>query len=151
MTPANIAGNWTLSTISSKSSAQTTITSTVAQNGPSISGSVNIAGSACAKTGSFLGAITGDSLAASLVENEPDSTQQSVSLVGTVSPDGISASGTYAAPQGGCTNGDVGTWTGTMLNSVSNPNGTPAGTYPITVNATSGSATITTTVTLIVM
>src|SRR2546428_5067388 len=34
-------------------------------------------------------------------------------LTGTVATDGNSASGSYSAPAGGCTNGDTGTWTGT--------------------------------------
>jgi hypothetical protein len=149
LTPANVAGNWTISTTSSEFQVQSTLTGTVAENGPSISGSMNISGSPCAQTGTVFGAITGNAIMASLVENEPNSIQQTISLVGTVSSNGNSASGTYIAASGGCTNGDKGTWTGTSAQSGST--GTPAGTYTLTVNATSGSAVIATTVTLVVM
>lgn len=151
--PSNIAGNWTFSTKSSVYPLQTTIAGAVAQSGANFSGSLNISGTTCdpAGTGSVSGTMTGSSMTASLVENEADNNSQTISLNGTVSPDGNSASGSYAAAQGGCTNGDTGTWAGTRAASVGNPNGTPAGTYSVTVNATSGSDVITTTVTLIVM
>ncbi len=148
MAPVNIAGNWTFSTTSSDYPVQTAVTGTVTQSGPIFSGSMNISGTPCALTGSLSGTMTGDAISAFLAENEVDNTQ-TISLTGTVSSDGNSASGSYSAPAGGCTNGDAGTWSGTR--SVSNANATPAGTYQITVSATSGNATINTTVTLTVM
>jgi hypothetical protein len=145
-TPINIGGNWSFSTTSSKFVGQTTISGTIAQNGSNITGSLNISGSPCAQAGSFAGTLNGNSISASLNENG-----QTVTLAGTVSADGNSASGNYTAPAGGCTNGDLGTWAGTKSGTVSNPNGTPAGTYPITVTATSGSGSLSTIVSLTVM
>jgi hypothetical protein len=144
-TPINIGGNWSFSTTSSKFVGQTTISGTIAQNGSNITGSLNISGSPCAQAGSFAGTLNGNSISASLNENG-----QTVTLAGTVSADGNSASGNYTAPAGGCTNGDLGTWAGTKSGTVSNPNGTPAGTYPITVTATSGSGSLSTIVSLTV-
>jgi hypothetical protein len=145
-TPINIAGNWTILSASSKSVAQRTFTGPVGQNGSSISGSLSISGSPCAQTGTLTGAVNASSITASLMENG-----QPVSLAGTVSSDGNSASGSYSAAVGGCTNGDVGTWSGTRSGTGSNPNGTPAGIYTITITATSSTVSHFTSVTLTVM
>jgi hypothetical protein len=145
-TPINIAGNWTILSTSTKFVAQRTFAGPVGQNGSSISGSLSISGSPCAQTGTLTGTMNASSLAASLVENG-----QPVSLAGTVSTDGNSASGSYTAAVGGCTNGDAGTWSGTRSATGSNPGGTPAGTYTITVTGTSGTVSHSTSVTLTVM
>jgi hypothetical protein len=145
-TPINIAGNWTILSASSKSVAQRTFTGPVGQNGSSISGSLSISGSPCAQTGILTGAVNASSITASLMENG-----QPVSLAGTVSSDGNSASGSYSAAVGGCTNGDVGTWSGTRSGTGNNPNGTPAGIYTITITATSSTISHSTSVTLTVM
>jgi hypothetical protein len=144
--PINIAGNWTFSSTSSRFVAQRTFTGPIVQNGSSISGTLSISGSPCAQTGTLIGAVNASSITASLMENG-----QPVSLIGTVSSDGNSASGSYSAVAGGCTNGDAGTWTGTRSATGSNPNGTPAGTYTITVTGTSGTVSHSTSVTLTVM
>jgi hypothetical protein len=149
-TPVNIAGNWTFSSMSSKFVAQRTFTGTVVQTGSNISGSLNISGSPCAQTGNLTGTLNANSITASLNEND-----QAISLSGTVSSDGNSASGTYSAPVGGCTNGDAGTWSGTRSGTGSgtggNPNGTPAGIYTIQVIAISGGVSHSATVTLTVV
>jgi hypothetical protein len=109
----NIAGNWTFTATSSKFGGQVNAIGTIAQNGSTITGSLALSGSACASAGSFSGTISGNSLTISLNENG-----QTVTFTGTVS--GSSASGSYSAPAGGCTNGDMGTWAGTET---SNPAG----------------------------
>jgi hypothetical protein len=142
----NMAGNWSISTTSAKFGIQRSLTGTIAQNGSTIFGSLNISGSPCAQVGSLSGSLNANMITASLIMNG-----QSVTLTGTVTADANSASGSYSAPVGGCTNGETGTWFGTRAGVVGNPNGTPAGTYPITLNATSGGVSHSTNITLTVM
>jgi hypothetical protein len=142
----NIAGSWSFATTSSKSSIQTTITGTIAQNGSSISGSLNILGSPCASAASLSGSVDATAVTASLIESA-----QTVTLAGTVAADANTASGTYSTPTGGCLNGDTGSWTGSKAAVVTNPNGTPSGTYPIIVTATSAGLSHSTSVMLRVM
>jgi hypothetical protein len=144
--PANIAGGWSISTTSSKFPAQTTIAGTIAQNGSNISGSLDVSGSSCAKAAILSGSLNANAISASLTENG-----QIVALTGNVSPDANSASGSYTAESGGCTNGDAGTWTASRTAVVSNPNGTPAGAYPLGVIATSGGVSHRASITLTVM
>jgi trimeric autotransporter adhesin len=142
----NIAGSWSFATTSSKFSTQTTITGTIAQSGSAISGPLNIQGSPCAEAASLSGSVDGADVTASIVESG-----QAVTLTGTVAPDANTASGTYSTPAGGCLNGDTGKWTGSRAAPVTNPNGTPSGSYPIKVTATSGGLSHSTTVMLTVM
>jgi 6-phosphogluconolactonase (cycloisomerase 2 family) len=146
-TPISIAGDWTFSAMSSRSGAQSTFTAAIGQTGSNISGSWNTPGSPCGQAVNLAGTLNANSISASLSENG-----LAISVSGTVSPEGNSASGNYSAPSGGCTKGDAGTWSGTRPGIMSNPaTGTPAGTYSITVTATSGTVVHTTTVTLTVM
>src|SRR4029077_14802187 len=106
-TPTNIAGNWNISTTSTKFLNQTALSGAIVQNGSNISGSLNISGSPCALVGGVTGTVNARSITASLNEDG-----QLLILAGIVSADGNSASGIYTAPAGGCTNGDAGTWSG---------------------------------------
>ena len=106
--PINMAGNWQVSATSSKFGTQSRGSGTLAQSGSNISGSLSLTGTPCATSASVSGTLNGQSLNLSLNENG-----QIVTLTGTVAADGNSASGSYSAPAGGCTNGDTGTWTGT--------------------------------------
>jgi hypothetical protein len=111
----NIAGNWQLTATSSKFGDQYEASGTFAQNGSQLSGSLDITGDPCASVAAFSGTLQGDPLNVMLDENT-----QEVTYMGTVTSDGNSASGSYTAPAGGCTNGDTGTWAGTRTSGGSN-------------------------------
>jgi hypothetical protein len=102
-----MAGNWFFSVQSSSDGGQGTFSGTIIQNGPNISASWNTPGNSCAKTVALEGTLNANSITASLNGNG-----QIVSVTGTISTDGNSASGSYSVP-GGCANADTGTWSGT--------------------------------------
>jgi hypothetical protein len=108
--PVNMAGNWQFTGNSITFGYVFNATGQVNQTGSSISGTLSLSGSPCAQTADFSGTINGSSL--SVTANESG---QNVSFTGTVSADGNSLSGKYAAPPGGCTNGDAGTWSGSRV------------------------------------
>jgi len=105
--PAGFGGNWIFTAQSSLYGFQSGASGLVTQNGNSISGQLSVSGTPCAISAAVSGMVSGSALAMTLNENG-----QPVTFTGTVSADGNSASGTYAAPPGGCTNGDYGTWSG---------------------------------------
>lgn len=105
--PTGLSGNWTFSAQSSLYGFRSDASGVLAQNGNSLSGQLNLSGTPCATSASVSGTVSGSALSMTLNENG-----QLVKFTGTVSADEISASGTYVAPSGGCTNGDYGTWSG---------------------------------------
>ncbi|MGC1684473.1 MAG: hypothetical protein WA734_02525 [Candidatus Acidiferrales bacterium] len=104
----NVAGNWQFTVSSTVFGGSETATGEITQKGSSLSGALS--GLNCAQTANLAGSLSGTSINATLDENG-----QSVSLKGTVSSDGNSGTGTYIAPDGGCTNGDAGTFVGQRL------------------------------------
>jgi uncharacterized protein (TIGR03437 family) len=106
--PTGFTGYWTFTAQSSVYGFQSGASGQLTQNGNNISGQLSLSGTPCATSAAVSGTVSGSSLSMSLNENG-----QLVSFSGSVSSDGNSASGTYVAPSGGCTNGDSGTWAGT--------------------------------------
>jgi len=103
-----LGGNWTFVARSTLFGFQSGASGLLTQNGNTISGQLSLTGTPCASSAIVTGTITGTSISMALNENG-----QTVIFTGTLSADGDSASGTYVAPPGGCTNGDYGTWSGT--------------------------------------
>ena len=100
-------GNWMFAAKSTVYGFQSSASGLLTQNGNSISGQLSLSGTPCAVSGAVTGTVSGTALSMTLNEGG-----QLVTFTGTVSADSTSASGTYAAPPGGCTNGDYGTWFG---------------------------------------
>jgi hypothetical protein len=109
----DISGKWTFTGKSNVFPLAFSATGTMSQIGISLSGQLTMTGTPCAGLGglaTFTGAVNyGTPAFLSVNVNEAG---QIVLFNGTVSSDGNSMSGTYAAPSGGCTNGDRGTWSG---------------------------------------
>jgi hypothetical protein len=105
----NLSGTWQF-VIHSNSGTTATANGTLVQNGTSLTGQLALSGAPCATTAAFTGAISGTTLNFQLQEGN-----QAVLFSGSVSVNGTSASGKYAAPSGGCTNGDMGTWAATKI------------------------------------
>jgi uncharacterized protein (TIGR03437 family) len=106
--PTGLTGYWTFTAQSSVYGFQSGASGQLTQSGNNISGQLNLSGTPCATSAIVSGTISGSSLSMSLNENG-----QLVTFSGSVSSNNNSASGTYVAPPGGCTNGDSGTWAGT--------------------------------------
>ena len=106
----SMSGHWTFSSIPTgvPFPAIQTATGTLTQNGSSVTGTLTLAGFACAKSGALTGTVSGNTLSLQLDENG-----QSVTFTGRLNSTFDSASGSYIAPSGGCTNGDSGLWTAT--------------------------------------
>ena len=110
-TPGNMAGSWQFSGQSSIFGIEFSATGQIVQVGNAISGQLAISGTPCATSAAFTGTVSATgALTINLNENG-----QVVVFSGTLASDGNSASGTYGAPSGGCTNGDTGTWSGQRL------------------------------------
>ncbi len=105
----NLSGTWQF-VIHSNSGTTATGTGTLTQNGTSLTGQLALSGAPCATTAAFTGAISGTTLNFQLQEGN-----QPVVFTGSVSVNGTSGSGHYAASSGGCTNGDTGTWSATKI------------------------------------
>jgi uncharacterized protein (TIGR03437 family) len=105
--PIGFTGYWTFAAQSSVYGFQSGASGQVTQNGNTISGQLSLSGTPCAGSAAASGTFSGNSLSMTLNENG-----QLVTFSGTISSDGNSASGSYVAPPGGCTNGDHGTWSG---------------------------------------
>jgi hypothetical protein len=103
--PAGFTGYWTFTAQSSVYGFQSGASGQLTQNGNNISGQLSLTGTPCAVSATVNGTVSGSALSMNLNENG-----QVVMFTGTVSSDNDSASGTYVAPSGGCTNGDSGTW-----------------------------------------
>jgi hypothetical protein len=112
-TPVNVAGNWQFTGNSTRFGYAFAAAGQINQSGSSVSGTLSLSGSPCAQTADFSGTLNGTSLSATVDEGG-----QNVSFNGTVSADGNSASGNYTAPSGGCTNGDTGTWSGSLVSTL---------------------------------
>jgi len=111
----NMAGNWQFSARSNMFGLAFSVTGQIAQTGNSVSGQLSITGTPCATTATFTGTLSSTGvLTMNLNENG-----QVVVFSGTLASDGNSASGTYSAPSGGCTNGDKGTWSGQRVSTSS--------------------------------
>jgi len=111
----NMAGNWQFSARSNMFGLAFSVTGQIAQTGNSVSGQLSITGTSCATTATFTGTLSSSGvLTMNLNENG-----QVVVFSGTLASDGNSASGTYSAPSGGCTNGDKGTWSGQRVSTSS--------------------------------
>jgi hypothetical protein len=117
----NVAGIWQIATRSSVSGVTGSASGSLSQTATSISGQIALAGTPCATSAALTGTVSGTTLSVSINENG-----QVVTLSGTVAGDGNSASGTYSAPAGGCTNGDSGTWSGNRLPQLSSITLNPA-------------------------
>jgi autotransporter translocation and assembly factor TamB len=103
-----MAGSWQFTAQSSIFGLSFSVTGKIAQIENDVSGQLEITGTPCATSAAFNGTVSGTSaLTMNLNENG-----QVVVFSGTLASDGNSASGTYSAPSGGCTNGDKGTWSG---------------------------------------
>jgi len=108
----NLTGNWTIS-------AQSTVfnglvvsgTGTLQQSGSNVSGNFTLSGTPCATAVALSGTLNGTTFTFQLAEGSA----QTVNFTGTVATNGTSASGTYTAPSGGCTNGDTGNWSATKM------------------------------------
>ena len=108
ITPTNIAGNWKVSTTSTAFPGQhDSAAGFLVQKGNNVSGTMLIGSLRCASDAAFTGTITGTAFTATMNESG-----QIVTLTGTATTDGNSISGSYSAPAGGCTNGDMGTFSG---------------------------------------
>jgi hypothetical protein len=103
---SNMSGNWTVTAASSVFGVTGIATGKLTQSGNSVIGSLTLNGTPCATTAALTGTVNGTNLALQI-----DESGQTVTLTGTASAGFTSASGTYVAPAGGCTNGDSGTWT----------------------------------------
>jgi hypothetical protein len=101
-----MAGKWQITGHSTKFPLDVTGTGTLQQSGNSVSGQVGLSGTPCALTARLAGMVSGTSFNFQLQEGV-----QLVSFAGVITSNGNAVSGTYMAPSGGCTNGDVGTWT----------------------------------------
>jgi len=106
--PPTMNGTWTFTAKSTVFGLTVTGTGTILQTGNSLSGTLALVGSPCATSAALTGSANGTSLNFQIVE-----TGQAVGFVGNATADFSSASGTYSAQAGGCTDGDSGTWTAT--------------------------------------
>ena len=108
---SNLTGTWQFTSDSSVFAIHSTGTAKLQQSGSSVSGELNpLSGTPCATSAALSGTISGTSLMLQINENG-----QIVNLTGNVNQQFTSASGTYTAPSGGCTNGDSGTWSTTKM------------------------------------
>lgn len=106
----NIAGTWRL-TVRSVYGPVGTVTGTFAQNGNNVTAQLSISGSPCATSATASGTLSANSLSMSVTQNNGEV----FTMTATVTSDGNSAVGNYRGPNGGCTQGDYGTWTGDRM------------------------------------
>ena len=104
----NLSGDWQITGHSTLFDFTDTGSATLQQSGNSVTGTVTLSGTPCATSGTVSGSISGTTLIFQIEEGT-----QPVNFTGTVNSAGTSASGSYTAPSGGCTNGDYGTWSAT--------------------------------------
>jgi len=105
-TTTNVAGTWQLSLQSQTFNTAVTGTAIIQQSGSTLSGTAGLTGAPCATTAALKGSVSGSTVTFTLTEGS-----QAVSFQGNVN--GTTITGTYAAPTGGCTAGDTGTWSAT--------------------------------------
>jgi hypothetical protein len=106
----SVAGNWQFTGRSTVSSMTFTGTGALQQNGSTVTGTITLNGSPCAMTAPLSGTVMGTTFTFQLQEGS-----QPVNFNGTLNSTYGSASGNYTSPSGGCTNGDMGTWTATRM------------------------------------
>jgi hypothetical protein len=106
--PPSMAGTWKFTGTSKVFNLTFTGIGVIQQTGGSLSGELALTGTPCAATATLTGTANG-----TILNFQIEESQEAVGFVGTASADFSSASGTYNAQAGGCTNGDNGTWTGT--------------------------------------
>jgi sugar lactone lactonase YvrE len=116
---ANMAGNWQFSAQSSVFGLSFSVAGQVAQIGNNVSGQLAVSGTPCATSAALSGTLSN----AGVVAMRLNENGQAVAFSGSLLGDGNSAGGAYAAPSGGCTNGDKGQWSGQR---VSAPSGSAA-------------------------
>jgi hypothetical protein len=110
-TSPSFTGTWQFTGDSSVAALHFTGTGKLQQNGSSVTGNIDpLSGTPCATSAALNGTVSGTNLAFQINENG-----QITNLTGMINQQFTSASGTYAAPFGGCTNGDQGTWSGTKM------------------------------------
>lgn len=115
---ANLTGTWQFTFKSSAYGNTYTGTASITQGGyvnslgsgreHTITGTVNLTNAPCATTAPLSGTISNLSVILTITE-----APESVSLTGVVNSAFTAMSGSYAAPLGGCTNGDFGSWAAT--------------------------------------
>ncbi|MFY9908388.1 MAG: hypothetical protein WAK56_01030 [Candidatus Sulfotelmatobacter sp.] len=111
----NLTGNWQFTFKSSVNGNTYSGTASITQGGfvntlgsgteHGITGTVDFANDPCAITAPLSGTISGSNVALTVTENS-----QPVALLGNVNATFTAMSGTYAAPERGCTFGDFGSW-----------------------------------------
>lgn len=100
---ADLAGSWNGSWLSKTGQGGAT-TSTFAQAGGSLSGTIAFTSSPCFSSGNIAGTVSGDDFVATVTAGDIR-----VDLTGTVTDNAYS--GTYTATQAGACTGDTGTFT----------------------------------------
>jgi len=104
----NVAGNWTVTAISTVYGGTYPVNGEINQSGGSLSGQMNISGAnSCVQSGPFTGTIAANGTMSFTVSQ--------ITFSGTVSVNGNSANGTWNTPNTSCARGDGGTWTATRL------------------------------------
>ena len=112
---ASLSGGWQFTGTSTKYGLNFTGTVAILQTSSTLTGEAMLSGSACTPSAALSGSISGTAVTVQLNEGG-----QLVTFTGTANSDLTSMSGTYSAPSGGCTNGDSGTWSATIIQVASN-------------------------------
>lgn len=117
-----LSGTWNFTATSQTMSQQFQGTASIYQANYAVQGTVNLLFDYCAPSATVSGTLVPTqpfdsasltSYAVDLVLQENvtgDAAPQEVDLTGSASADGSQMSGTYTAPAGGCTDGDIGVW-----------------------------------------
>jgi hypothetical protein len=104
----DLTGTWSFTVVSQAFGATASATAQLTQSGNSVTGTVSLNGTPCATSAPVTGTVSGTNVSFLVDENG-----QAASLTGTANSKFSMISGTYTTPNGGCTNGDFGTWSGT--------------------------------------
>jgi len=101
-----VNGTWNLELTSSATDGTSyTGSAKLGQVGNAVTGTVTFTHAPCATSGSVSGTVDGSNVSFRITEGS-----QEITLIGTINTVYSSMSGTYAAPPGGCLNGDYGSW-----------------------------------------
>jgi hypothetical protein len=104
----SLSGTWQLTLTSSASPGATyTGTATLTQSGNGITGTVSFINNPCATSALITGTVSSN------VSIQVTEGGQVLTLTGTINSAFSSMSGRYTSTPGGCTNGDLGSWTAT--------------------------------------
>lgn len=106
----SINGAWqfTLTSTASPGLSFTGNTTLTASGGTGITGTMTFSNNPCATSALVTGGISGPNVLFQITEGN-----QVVSLTGTINSAYTAMSGSYTSTAGGCTNGDMGSWTAT--------------------------------------